>query len=94
MAKKIHYLKTINPYFSEIWNSHKTFELRIDDRNYEAGDEIYLKEYHKENDKYSGRIVRAEITYVLKSYVALMDYYCAFSFKVTQFIILPPPQTL
>ena len=65
---QIHYLKTIQPYFSEIKKGTKTFELRYNDRNFKVGDEVYLKEYDTENDRYSGEEIRCEITYVLENF--------------------------
>jgi len=80
-----HRLKTINPYFRAVWAGEKTFEMRKNDRMFICGDEIYLREYDAENDTYSGREVRAEITYILRNFGELKDF-VIFSFKITQMI--------
>lgn len=37
---KVHHIKTIEPFFTELVNGTKTFEARLNDRDYKAGDEI------------------------------------------------------
>lgn len=80
---KTHYLKTVQPYFSEVKKGTKTFEVRKNDRNFSVGDEVCLREYDKESDTYSGKQVRVTITYVLPICLGA----CVYSFKVTQHII-------
>ena len=84
---KTHYLKTVQPYFSEVEKGTKTFEVRKNDRNFFVGDEVYLQEYDKESNTYSGKQVRAIITYVLPEFELVYLGACVFSFKVTQHII-------
>lgn len=61
----VHRLKTINPFFTDLWKRKKKFEIRKNDRNYRIGDHVYLEEYDSINDKFSGRFICAQITYVL-----------------------------
>ena len=35
---KVHELKILPEYFWQVWHGNKTFELRKNDRNYNAGD--------------------------------------------------------
>lgn len=44
--KMKHKLKTITPYFSQIWEGKKTFEVRKNDRDFQPGDTLALKEYN------------------------------------------------
>lgn len=83
---KTHYLKTVNPYYEAVHNGTKRAELRKDDRHFNTGDEVYLQEYDATTKTYSGRQVRAEITYVLPYHESLTEGYCMFCFKVTQHI--------
>lgn len=62
----VHELKTWIEYFRLVASGDKTFELRKNDRNFNAGDELLLQEYDKGTDKYTGRILRRRITYVLQ----------------------------
>ena len=79
-----HYLKTVQPYFSEVEKGTKTFEVRTNDRNFQVGDEVYLREYDLDTNSYSGKQVRATITYVLNDFSLLYLTTCVFSFKVNQ----------
>lgn len=58
---KSHYLKTVQPFFSEVENGNKTFEVRKNDRDFQVGDEVYLQEYDAETKKYSGKEIRATL---------------------------------
>ena len=57
-----HKLKTIKPYFDDVYSGRKTFEVRIDDRKYKEGDKLILQEYN------NGHPTGAEIT-VLVNYI-------------------------
>jgi ParB family chromosome partitioning protein len=83
---KVHYLKTLQPFFSEVKNGTKTFELRRNDRDFQVGDEVILQEYDLSNNSFSGQEIRAKITYVLKDWAGLEDGYCVFAIEVTQHI--------
>lgn len=61
--QKIHELKTLPQYFNEVFNGNKTFELRKDDRNYNVGDTLKLREF---DGAYTGRQCSRIISYILK----------------------------
>ena len=42
---KVHALKTIQPYYNDVWRGDKTFEVRYDDRGFQVGDLLKLEEY-------------------------------------------------
>lgn len=86
----VHRLKTINPYFEEIRQGVKKFEVRLNDRDFNVDDEVYLQEYDPETNKYSGIEIRADIIYVLKDYEAIKKGYVVFGFRVKQHIIKNP----
>jgi hypothetical protein len=60
-----HELKTWPEYFEATLNGRKRFELRKNDRNFEAGDCITLMEYDPDKSEYSGREVYCGINYIL-----------------------------
>jgi len=84
---KAHYLKTVQPYFSEVEKGNKKFEVRENDRNFQVGDEVYLQEYDAETKTFSGKEIRATITYLLDEFELIYLGACVFSFKVTQHIV-------
>ena len=59
----VHELKTIRPWFRDVWDGTKTAELRRDDRDYAVGDVLLLREWH--NDTYTGRQVAVEVTNIV-----------------------------
>lgn len=59
-----HVLKTWPEFFEQVWNEEKLFEIRLNDRDYTAGDTVLLQEYDGKN--YSGRAVWGSIAYVLE----------------------------
>lgn len=83
-----HRLKTVNPYFDEVWKGTKKAELRLNDRDFRVGDEVYLQEYDLTFQEYLSREVRCVITHVLENYNGLHDQYVMFSFSVIQHIEL------
>jgi len=70
-----HDLKTWPDFFAALWRGEKTFELRKDDREFQAGDTLLLREWSKAGG-YTGRAIRADVTYLLGgSWPGLMPGY-------------------
>lgn len=75
-----HDVKCVPPFFQEVWDGRKLFEVRKDDRDYQTGDTIIQHEYGPDSyPEYSGRKVIAEIGYVLRGYPAIADGHVVFS---------------
>jgi len=83
---KLHELKTINPYFNEVWNDRKLFDVRKNDRDFEVGDVLWLREcdIHVGIASYLKREIIAEVTYVLKDVekFGVKNGYCVMSIKI------------
>ena len=62
---KKHELKILPQYFQAVWDGIKTFELRKDDRDYQPGDILVLKEW--DGEKYTGSALCAKVTYILQN---------------------------
>ena len=78
--KKItHELKIAPEYFEKVLSKEKTFEFRYNDRNYQVGNILNLKEY--ENGTYTGRETNVEITYILQDFEGLQPDYAILSIK-------------
>ena len=78
-------LKTINPYFEDVWTDKKSFELRSDGREFDVDDYLLLKEYHPD-EGYRERVILAQITYILRDVPAfgLEDGYAILQFRVIE----------
>lgn len=84
MENKLHELKIYPKYFNAVLDGSKTFEIRKNDRWFQVGDNILLREW--DNIKYSGRTIYAEITYILDDkFIGLEDGYVALGIKVNDY---------
>ena len=80
---KITELKCENPWFSEVYEGKKNFEVRTDDRGgFVEGQIIKLLEYDRHCNSYSGRYVLVRIRYVLKDGRFTRENQCIFGFDV------------
>lgn len=61
----IHELKTWPRFFQPLLDGIKKFELREDDRNFQVGDILNLREYIPETSDYSGRFIKFMVVYKL-----------------------------
>jgi hypothetical protein len=61
----VHELKTWPNYFEAILDGRKLFELRVNDRDFHVGDELFLCEYIPGKGEYTGRQIRKLVTYIL-----------------------------
>ena len=79
---KIHTLKTVAPYFEDVLDGEKTFDIRKNDRKFRVGDILILKEYKPKDDIYSGRELRRVIKYIFTGGRYGLDKdYCILGFK-------------
>lgn len=79
---KIHRLKTINPYFEDVWNGVKRFEVRNNDRDFNIGDYCSLDEYFDDNHLYGNRSILVKITYILKDFPSISESHVVFGFNI------------
>lgn len=67
-APRVHRLKTVDPYFSDVCAERKNFEVRKDDRGFAVGDVLLLEEYIPRGDfggLFTGAFACRRITYIL-----------------------------
>lgn len=67
----IHHLKIHPDYFNPVRLGVKTFEIRKNDRDFQVGDSLLLKEYA--NETFTGNMVKVLVTY-LTGYAQQDDY--------------------
>lgn len=63
--QQIHELKCWPEFFTPIWDGRKTYEIRNNDRGFEVGDHLLLREWNPDSKGYSGRYILMEITHTL-----------------------------
>jgi ASC-1-like (ASCH) protein len=59
-----HELKLEKDYFGSVLAGFKTFEIRFNDRDYQVGDILVLKEWDWFSESFTGREVEKKITYI------------------------------
>ena len=76
---KTHDLKCWPKFFQDVYDGKKRFEIRNNDRNFQPGDLVVLREWDFEKGDYTGRRYWAQIGYVLQGPgFGLIDGYCVF----------------
>lgn len=81
---KTHELKTVQPHFEQVFSGKKRAEIRRDDRSFEVGDRLILREYDALSGIYSGRTIEARVTHVLSGFEGLAPGYVALSIEPLQ----------
>lgn len=61
---KTHSLKSWPEFFEAVFTGAKTFELRVNDRNFQVGDTVHLREFDDRKGFYTGREIKKRITYI------------------------------
>jgi hypothetical protein len=83
----IHELKTLPLYFAQLENGSKTFEVRKNDRHFQSGDVLFLKEWEHTQPStmstlnYTGAELWYEITYVLTDHESIVPGYAILAIK-------------
>lgn len=74
----IHAIKTEEKPFQSVWNGDKGFEVRVNDRNYQRGDIVMLREV---DIAHTYRTVVKQIGYIIQGRYGLPDDMCVFSLQ-------------
>ena len=76
-----HNLKTWMPFYQDVIDGRKTFELRKNDRDYQVGDTLTLIEVDPTNELApTGRQINKEVVYLLTGW-GLEDGYVVLAIK-------------
>jgi len=67
VVRCIHELKTWPTFYEAVINGGKSFELRKNDRDFQVGDVLSLREFNNNEQKYTGRQTLRFVTYKLES---------------------------
>lgn len=75
MTFATHELKVWPEFFGPIIEGRKTFEVRKDDRGFQQGDRLYLREYNPYTHTYTTDSAHRRIVYILRNVTGLQDGY-------------------
>ncbi|UTM59245.1 DUF3850 domain-containing protein [Photobacterium sp. CCB-ST2H9] len=79
----LHEVKVQPVHFREVLAGRKTHEVRLNDRDYRAGDVLILREVDDNGDD-TGQVMNAKITYVQRGdHFGLMNGWCVLSLANT-----------
>lgn len=77
----VHELKTHSLYFQRIVDGVKNFEVRKNDRDFQVGDQVVLKNFDPETKEYLTGEVHGTITYILQGgQFGIQSGYCVFGY--------------
>jgi len=60
----LHALKTWTEFFDAVADGSKTFEIRKNDRGFQVGDTLILRDWDRNKGQYTGRKLKVEVTYI------------------------------
>lgn len=81
---KTHNKKLIQPYFDDVWNGNKTFEIRKNDCDYQVGDILILCEFDEKTSRYTGAWLVVKIVYKIEDFAGIENGYCILGIKVLE----------
>ncbi|HEX2614472.1 MAG TPA: ASCH/PUA domain-containing protein [Nitrososphaera sp.] len=61
---RVHELKTLPEFYWAVITGQKRFEIRLNDRDFQVGDRLLLREWKQEDQCYTGNAVSRDITYI------------------------------
>jgi hypothetical protein len=60
---RVHRVKSHPEPFQAVWDAKKSYEVRVDDRAYQEGHELVLREWRPDTRAFTGREIRARIVH-------------------------------
>lgn len=61
-----HELKILPEHYEKVMLRKKTFEVRKNDRDFQVGDTLELREFNSHHGLYTGSILKRRVTYILR----------------------------
>ena len=81
-----HKLKVWPEYFKALKDGTKTFDVRLNDRNFQIGDLLILQEWNPPTKSYTGQEIERKIVYILGGTDAqifgIREGYCVLGLEV------------
>ena len=63
--RRTHDLKCWRPFWEDVAEGYKSFEIRRNDRDYMTGDVLHLREWWDDRQEYTGRECCVRVKYIL-----------------------------
>ena len=80
--RQTHELKTWPSCFAAVKAGNKPFDVRENDRNFQVGDQLILREFEPESEQYTGQAVTRWVSYVLQGGAfGVQDNWCVLGFS-------------
>ena len=80
---KVHQIELAATFYGDVAAGRKTFELRKNDRDYRVGQVLELMEFH--DGSHTGRVIHADIVYMLEDFTGLQEGYCILGIQVRDY---------
>jgi len=88
---KAHVLKIWPIFFDAVARGEKSFEVRKNDRDFQPGDEVTLKEWNPKTEEFTGRELNRLIIYVFKGgSFGVQEGFVVFSMLPIYELLTPP----
>lgn len=81
---KIHVLKIWPNSYSDILTGRKSFEVRVNDRDYMAGDLLVLREWDPAGNYYTGKAMLRGVKYIMQGEFGLPEDLCVMGLYETE----------
>ena len=82
-GQKVHQIRLASTFYDDVAAGRKTFELRKNDRDYRTGQGLELMEFHE--GRHTGRVIHADIVYMLEDFTGLQEGYCILGIAVRDY---------
>jgi hypothetical protein len=80
MAVREHELKVWPRYYAKVESGEKPWEMRLNDRDFQEGDRLRLREFDPNGGGYSGKELRRGVGFVLRGPAfGIEPGYCCFT---------------
>lgn len=80
--RQTHELQVWPACFAAVAAGNKPFDVRENDRNFQVGDQLLLREFEPETEQYTGQTIPRWISYVLQGGVfGIQDRWCVLGFS-------------
>ncbi len=79
---KTHELKCWPDPFDAMWRGVKPFEIRVNDRDFQVGDTLHLKEWVPDRAEYTGRFIYTKVTYMTQGDWGLPENVCVLGTQI------------